>query len=1198
MSNQHSSMTHSHAHANDPAKQSEHEALLNLVPHAAATHVAVRDGLWSDPTTWQGGRIPNNSANVLIPTGIDVIYNVESNARLRTVRIDGTLTFAHDRNTKMVVDTLVNAPSGTLTIGRKEQPIQGDKTARIVIANNGAIDLNWDPQQLSRGVLSHGKVEIHGQEKTSHLRLAQDAMRGATQLVLAEVPKNWKVGDSIVLTGTYFVPNRWTGSELVWQGTQDEELKITAINGNRITIDRPLQYNHDAPRADLKAYVANYSRNVIIETENYAALPNSQRGHVMFMHNDAVDVRYAEFFQLGRTDKSKYLDDFQTRADGTRILDASGNPIKNSPTSITNPRGRYAFHLHRTGVENLHSHPAMVIGNAVWGSPGFGFAHHDSYAVFENNAAYNVFGSAFVAETGNEIGVWRNNIAIKSEGTLEISKDVRRVENHDIGSNGVGFWLQGRLIIVENNVAAGQRHAGFTYMMRGVDNLKALANNLDKPDVMTRYYNTVNVDVPPIQHFRNNETLTSTMGFEVIKNSPLQGHDVRSVIDGLKAWEVNVGTHQEYTSKYTLKNLDLLGTRSSGAMVAKVGIEFHTSTSDMVVGNSVVAGFDTGINLKKVHTLGNLSNWDFAFLNVDLTRNGKALNNFDPRTDKILTSSQLQTGRLELVLSPDCDFIFDTSQGREVVIKGVKHDSLGSISYPGGLESDRLDFNILMNRLAQGHYVDRNGTRFITFKDAIADRVTAQLREYTFIVVLDNTWNSFTFSGALSKSPRIATYNGIAQPGIATPDILTFLAAHPVPYAPVDNPRIYNLGAGAGHGGGHGSGHGSGHGHDHSTHNHPPTAIALSGNSVAENAAGAIIGTLTVSDIDANDRHTFTVSDNRFEVVNNQLKLKAGVSLDYETTPQINLSITATDSGNLSKTQAFTINVTDVPENIHQGLSLASLRAYAPGVQDITSTTSLSNQNTAVSITGNGWKALTIDKTITRDTILSFEFRSDALGEIHGIGFDQDTVFNAQEEPRFFKLLGTQNYGNRDFDGNYRVGDGWKAYTIPVGQFFTGVFNNLVLFNDHDVSNPTANSQFRNIHLYDSAVTLAGRAGADTLVGTSGNNIIVGGGGNDTLTGGAGSDRFVYNALSDGVDTITDFNPSEDWLDLRNLFKNLGYLGANPVADGFLRFTQSGNNTLVQIDSNGLTGGANFSTLATLTGVTASNLSVGNNVLV
>ncbi len=78
-----------------------------------------------------------------------------------------------------------------------------------------------------------------------------------------------------------------------------------------------------------------------------------------------------------------------------------------------------------------------------------------------------------------------------------------------------------------------------------------------------------------------------------------------------------------------------------------------------------------------------------------------------------------------------------------------------------------------------------------------------------------------------------------------------------------------------------------------------------------ENTPGAIVGNLTVTDPDAGDTHTLAVSDARFEIVAGQLKLKAGVSLVRATEPIVSLDITATDLGNLSWTETFTITVLD-----------------------------------------------------------------------------------------------------------------------------------------------------------------------------------------------------------------------------------------------------------------------------------------------
>ncbi|WP_016950859.1 calcium-binding protein [Anabaena sp. PCC 7108] len=59
---------------------------------------------------------------------------------------------------------------------------------------------------------------------------------------------------------------------------------------------------------------------------------------------------------------------------------------------------------------------------------------------------------------------------------------------------------------------------------------------------------------------------------------------------------------------------------------------------------------------------------------------------------------------------------------------------------------------------------------------------------------------------------------------------------------------------------------------------------------------------------------------------------------------------------------------------------------------------------------------------------------------------------------------------------------------------------------------------------------LSGEAGNDTIEGNEGNDTLYGGTGNDRLTGGVGSDIFGFNNFSEGVDTITDFNVADDFI--------------------------------------------------------------------
>ncbi len=97
----------------------------------------------------------------------------------------------------------------------------------------------------------------------------------------------------------------------------------------------------------------------------------------------------------------------------------------------------------------------------------------------------------------------------------------------------------------------------------------------------------------------------------------------------------------------------------------------------------------------------------------------------------------------------------------------------------------------------------------------------------------------------------------------------------------------------------------------------------------------------------------------------------------------------------------------------------------------------------------------------------------------------------------------------------------------------------------------------------DANETLIGSANADVLDGAGGNDVLIGGGGDDILTGGEGADTFKFTSVTDGRDTITDFQVGTggDTIDLDALFDALGAAAANtevtvtPVSGSTTQFT-------------------------------------------
>lgn len=418
-----------------------------------------------------------------------------------------------------------------------------------------------------------------------------------------------------------------------------------------------------------------------------------------------------------------------------------------------------------------------------------------------------------------------------------------------------------------------------------------------------------------------------------------------------------------------------------------------------------------------------------------------------------------------------------------------------------------------------------------------------------------------------------------------------------------------------------------------------PTALALSAATVTENDAGAVIGTLSVTDPDPWETFTFEVDDARFEVAGGVLRLRAGIALDYEAAAKVTVQVTVRDGENLAFTQAFDIAVADVAGATMAGSSgndmmgaITALsgqpRPTAEGdwIRGLGGHDSLAGLGGADTLDG-GAGADTMDGGLGDDLFI-VNSASDRVIEAPGEGMDTvragasftlpDAV-EALELTGSGHISGTGNAADNRILGNAGnnllaglggadlldggVGLDTASYLASALGVAVSLASGVGAGGDAagdtllGIENLTGSALADTLEGDGGANLLDGRGGDDRLEGGAGADTLEGGTGADTLAGGAGADRFVFDAAShsrvSAPDRIADFVAGLDLIDLAAIDAN----GAAAGNDAFLwggqtasvvafalTWFETGGTTVVQGDTNG-TGGAELRIVLSGTGL-------------
>ncbi len=222
------------------------------------------------------------------------------------------------------------------------------------------------------------------------------------------------------------------------------------------------------------------------------------------------------------------------------------------------------------------------------------------------------------------------------------------------------------------------------------------------------------------------------------------------------------------------------------------------------------------------------------------------------------------------------------------------------------------------------------------------------------------------------------------------------------------------------------------------TPNSAPTDIALSANSIDENnAPGATIGTLSATDPNSSDTHTFAFAggadDGAFTITGSTLSING--SADFETKSSYSIRIRATDSGagNLTFEKNFAVTINDV--TIPQIINFAALGGKTLGDApfNVSATGGASGQPVTFSIVSG--PATIAGNTVTLTGAGDVTVRASQAGNAdYFAATDVEETFNVAQAGQTiaFGPLGGKTFGDAPFAVSATGGASGQSVTFSI----------------------------------------------------------------------------------------------------------------------------------------------------------------------